>query len=475
MEERNVIKFKKEEFAVREYIKNSLGKGRISRVKIEYTPVGEKIIISTNKPGLVIGRKGDKIFELTKVLKDRFKLENPHIEIDEIMHPEFDAQIMADEIALGLERFGPLKFKVIAYKALQRIMNAGALGTEIRLSGKLPSSRAKTWRFAQGYMIKTGDSAKVVDRAQSTAQTRPGTVGVKVSILSPEAVLKDKIEIKWRVSDPNKENALIEIYYPNETLYTNSTDESVNISISKLTLLAGNYRVHVYGEDEARNSIDTNTTLTIQDTTSPNIVSSSPVSQTQFLARTTNLVIELTTDEKATCKVSNTNSAWDNMTIMNYTNKNLHNYTAESLSNGQSYTYYFLCQDELNNRMDNSYNITFSVAQTQTTGQTQTGGGSGGSGRIVQRQKNEKKDFGDADKKAEEKKEESDVEEKITQEEPVLEKIYEENKEQVQEKVALGFSIFILIALIFFTVGFFFHFHEPGDGKRYFLFTGRKK
>ena len=96
MEERNVIKFKKEEFAVREYIKNSLGKGKISKVKIEYTPVGEKIIISTNKPGLVIGRKGDKIFELTKVLKDKFKLENPNIEIDEIMNPEFDAQIMAD-------------------------------------------------------------------------------------------------------------------------------------------------------------------------------------------------------------------------------------------------------------------------------------------------------------------------------------------------------------------------------------------
>ncbi len=96
MEERNVIKFKKEEFAVREYIKNSLGKGKISKVKIEYTPVGEKIIISTNKPGLVIGRKGDKIFELTKVLKDKFKLENPHVEIDEIMNPEFDAQIMAD-------------------------------------------------------------------------------------------------------------------------------------------------------------------------------------------------------------------------------------------------------------------------------------------------------------------------------------------------------------------------------------------
>jgi small subunit ribosomal protein S3 len=195
MEEKNVVKFKKEEFAVREYIKTSLGKGKVSRVKIEYTPVGEKIIISTNRPGLVIGRKGERIFELTAVLKNKFKLENPHIEIDEIIKPEFDAQIMADEIALGLEKFGPLKFKVIAYKALQRIMNAGALGVEIRLSGKLPSSRAKSWRFAQGYMIKTGDSAKVVDRAQSTALTRPGVVGIKVEILSPEAILKDKINI----------------------------------------------------------------------------------------------------------------------------------------------------------------------------------------------------------------------------------------------------------------------------------------
>lgn len=214
MEERNIIRFKKEEFAVREYIKNSLGKGKISKVKIEYTPVGEKIIISTNKPGLVIGRKGDKIFELTRVLKDKFKLENPHIEIDEIMKPEFDAQIIADEIGLGLEKFGPLKFKVIAYKALQRIMDAGALGAEIRLSGKLPSSRAKSWRFAQGYLKKTGDSAKVVDRAQSIAKTRPGVVGVKVGILSPEAELKDKIEINEELlkifSDNTQKNLEIE-------------------------------------------------------------------------------------------------------------------------------------------------------------------------------------------------------------------------------------------------------------------------
>lgn len=195
MEERKIVDFKKAEFSVREYIKESLGKGKISRVKIEYTPIGEKIIISTNKPGLVIGRGGEKIDELTRVLKTKFKLENPHIEIDEIRYAELDAQIMADEIALGLERFGPLKFKVIAYRTLQNMIKAGALGAEIRLSGKLPSSRAKTWRFAQGYLKKTGDSAKVVDKAQSRAETKPGTVGIKVSILPPDAVLKDKIVI----------------------------------------------------------------------------------------------------------------------------------------------------------------------------------------------------------------------------------------------------------------------------------------
>jgi len=207
MEEKDVVKFKKQEFSVREMIKKSLGKGKISKVKIQYTPVGEKIIISTHKPGLVIGRKGEKIDELTEMLRNKFNLENLHIEIDEIKKPEFDAQIMADEIALTLERFGPVRFKVAAYRTLQKIIAAGALGVEIRLNGKLPGARAKPWRFAQGYLKKTGDSAKVVDRAQSRAETKPGTVGVKVSILSPYAILKDKIVINEELIKKLKENA----------------------------------------------------------------------------------------------------------------------------------------------------------------------------------------------------------------------------------------------------------------------------
>jgi len=204
MEEKKFVQFKKEEFAVKEHVKNSLGKGRISSVRIEYTPVGEKIIVATNKPGLVIGRRGERINELTTVLKKRFKLENPHIEILEIVKPEFDAQITADEIALSLERLGSLKFKIIAYRMLQRIRDAGALGVEIRLSGKLPSERAKQWRFASGYLKKTGDTAKIVDKAQALGKTIAGIVGVKVAILSPDKKIHDQInideEIKRRIN-----------------------------------------------------------------------------------------------------------------------------------------------------------------------------------------------------------------------------------------------------------------------------------
>ncbi len=206
MEEKKTVQFKKDEFAVREFVKGYLGKGKMSGIRIEYTPVGEKIILTTNKPGLVIGRRGEKIEDLTKNLKSRFKLENPRIEIEEVKEPEFEAQIMVDEIAGALENMGPLRFKVIAYRALQKIMAAGALGAEIRISGKVPGARAKTWRFAQGYLKKVGDSAKVVSKAQAKAQTRPGTIGVKVSILSPHAKLSDRVEVNEEFLKKVREN-----------------------------------------------------------------------------------------------------------------------------------------------------------------------------------------------------------------------------------------------------------------------------
>ncbi|MAG07397.1 30S ribosomal protein S3 [Candidatus Pacearchaeota archaeon] len=195
MEERKFVALKKEEFNIKEFVKKYLGKGKVSKVTIEYTPVGEKVVMRTNKPGLVIGRGGEKINSLTTILKKRFKLENPQIEIQEITNRFLDAQSVADEIAVSVENLGSLRFKTIAYRLLQQIVDAGAQGVELKLSGKLPSARARTWRFKKGYLKKVGDSSKVVDRAKAVSQTKSGTVGVDVSILHPDVKIHDHIDL----------------------------------------------------------------------------------------------------------------------------------------------------------------------------------------------------------------------------------------------------------------------------------------
>jgi len=210
MEEKKFVNVKKDEYSVKGFVKKTFGKGKISGVKIEYTPVGEKIIVATHKPGLVIGKKGEKIAELTEILKKKFKMENPHIDIEEITHPEFDAQLIADDLALTLERFGSMKYKSASYRMLERIKKAGAKGAELRLSGKLPSDRARSWRFAFGYLKKTGDSSKVVDRAESVAETKQGVIGIKVSVLSPKVKVHDQIDVTSEMIEDVKKNSALE-------------------------------------------------------------------------------------------------------------------------------------------------------------------------------------------------------------------------------------------------------------------------
>ncbi|MBS3099950.1 30S ribosomal protein S3 [Candidatus Pacearchaeota archaeon] len=210
MEERKFVKLKKDEFEIKEFVKAHLGKGRISRLDIEYTPVGEKVVISTSKPGLIIGRGGERITMLTETLRKKFKFENPHIEIKEITSPYLDAQTVAEEIAMNIEKSGPLRFKLIAYKMLQQIMNAGAKGVELKISGRLPSERARTWRFTKGYLKKVGDSAKVVDKAQVVAETKVGSVGISVSILHPDAKIHDQIDYaKLGMKEANVQNGKV--------------------------------------------------------------------------------------------------------------------------------------------------------------------------------------------------------------------------------------------------------------------------
>jgi small subunit ribosomal protein S3 len=196
MIERKFINQKIKEFEIKEYIKNNLSRVGLSDVKLQRTPMGEKILISTSRPGLVVGRSGSNITKLTKDLKSVFGLENPQIEIDEISNIGLDANIIAEMIANSLEKFGLARFKGIGHKAMQDVMNGGALGVEILMSGKIPSARARTWRFYQGYLKKCGDIAvSQVKVAYSHADLKSGTVGIKVSIMTPDIELPDQIKI----------------------------------------------------------------------------------------------------------------------------------------------------------------------------------------------------------------------------------------------------------------------------------------
>ncbi len=196
MIERKFVTEKIKEFRIQEYVRGSLKNAGLSHIKVQKTPLGEKIIVYTSRPGLVVGRRGQNIKQLTRVLKKEFELENPQIEISEVENMGLNSSIMAENIAAYLEKFGTKNFKGIGHKIMTRIMGSGALGVEIILSGKIPSSRAKSWRFYSGYLRKCGDiSIEGVDRAYAVAQLKSGIVGIKLAIMPPDIKLPDNIQL----------------------------------------------------------------------------------------------------------------------------------------------------------------------------------------------------------------------------------------------------------------------------------------
>ena len=196
MIERDFVKQKKKEYQIQEFVAQNLKNVGHSKTRMQRTPLGEKIIVYASRPCLVVGREGQNIKNLTNALKRKFNLENPQIEIAEVENVNLDANIVAERIASSLERFGSSKFKGIGHKVMTDVMNAGALGIEIVISGKIPSSRAKSWRFYQGYLKKCGDIALTgVDTAYAAANLKSGVIGVQVRIMPPQTKLPDHIEI----------------------------------------------------------------------------------------------------------------------------------------------------------------------------------------------------------------------------------------------------------------------------------------
>lgn len=194
MIERKFVAENLKEFQIEEYLRSILGKAGLSYIKVQRTPLGEKILICSSRPGLIVGKSGSNISKLTKDLKEKFGLENPQIELLEEESPMTDANIVAEGIANSLERFGTARFKGIGHKAITDVIAAGARGVEILISGKIPSSRAKTWRFYMGYLKKSGDIAvSGVDTAYTSAKLKTGIVGVQVRIMPSTTRLPDEI------------------------------------------------------------------------------------------------------------------------------------------------------------------------------------------------------------------------------------------------------------------------------------------
>jgi small subunit ribosomal protein S3 len=192
-----------------EFLSWELRKAGYSQVEISKTPMGARVVIFAAKPGIVIGRRGQSVRDLTKTLEEKFGLENPQISIASVELPELDAKIMATQIAMALER--GVHFRRAAYWAMGRIMDAGAIGVEVSISGKLTTQRARSETYRQGYLLKVGDQVKKqIQTSTAHCQLKPGLFGVRVSIMPPNFDFVDRPSIKRVIPTSDTETKTVE-------------------------------------------------------------------------------------------------------------------------------------------------------------------------------------------------------------------------------------------------------------------------
>lgn len=206
---------------IENFIKTVFAAESYSDIELERTPLGIKIIIYTNKPGRIIGSGGRKINEITDLLRIRFNLENPQIDVKVIRNPALDATIVAKQIASALER--GFNYKKIGNLTLKRIMDAGAIGAEIIISGKLGGSKSRTGKFVAGYLKHCGQPAQdLVDYGFQEATTKPGKIGVKVKIMKEfmtitgEILKKEEMQKEVEIPEVIKEEELEAAETPGE-------------------------------------------------------------------------------------------------------------------------------------------------------------------------------------------------------------------------------------------------------------------
>jgi small subunit ribosomal protein S3 len=185
-----------------EFLQRRLERAGYGGVDISKTPLGTHIVVYAMRPGLVIGRGGETIRELASILEQEFKMPNPQISVSEIEIPELNAYVVASKVASALQR--GVHFRRAGFWALNQTMEAGALGAEIVVSGKLRTERARYEKFKAGYLPKCGEPpTKYMRKAAVHVQMKPGMFGIRVKLMPPDAIFPDRIKIATELPQVN--------------------------------------------------------------------------------------------------------------------------------------------------------------------------------------------------------------------------------------------------------------------------------
>jgi small subunit ribosomal protein S3 len=180
---------------VDEFLANYFKDAGYADLEIYKTPLGHRVVIYAEYPGRLIGRGGAVLKKIATILQTRFQLENVSITVSPVTDPDLNARVVANRIARALEKGIPFR-RVMMYM-VRRVMEAGAVGVEITISGKLRGERATYEKLRAGKIYKAGDPVDyIVDRAVAKALLKPGMYGIEVLIVKPGIRLPDQVEIK---------------------------------------------------------------------------------------------------------------------------------------------------------------------------------------------------------------------------------------------------------------------------------------
>lgn len=179
---------------LKEYLKKEVSRAGFGGLDVQRTPMGTRVVLTTERPGLVIGRRGQTIKNLTQVIEERFGFENPQIEVQEVANASLNAQIMAEKLAFSLER--GWHFRRAGHSTVRRIMDSGARGCHIIIAGKLTGQRHRTEKFKEGYIKFCGEPKLLfIDHGFAVAKLKMGVIGVTVEIMRPDAKLPADITV----------------------------------------------------------------------------------------------------------------------------------------------------------------------------------------------------------------------------------------------------------------------------------------